>query len=126
MSSYSNDYSSEDTLAKRDILAEMGFLDYYSDSESVEEGENPTDPFSWRWRNLDMDNWTDAEINEYTKNYVYFENKVVNALNEKFGIPLTWDYLPEEDEFSEESEDSWDEEYQDEAWTNYLQFKDLF
>lgn len=126
MNSYTFDYSDEDTLAKRDILAEMGYFDdYYSDYESVE-GENPTDPFSWRWKNLDMDNWTDKEINEFNKNYVYFEVKVVNALHEKFGIPLTYEYPPEEDEFSDESEDSWDEEYQDEAWANYGQFKDLF
>jgi hypothetical protein len=82
------------------------------------------DSETWRWDFLGMEDWKDEELTKYTKNYAYYSVRVIGELHRKFNIPDLWSISDEEE--SEEWEDSNDDEYYDEAWANYGQFKDLY
>jgi hypothetical protein len=86
------------------------------------------DNFSWLVQYLNIDSWNDKEIEELINNHVLFEVKVMSDLLHKFGKQANLEINDSSDFYGYEDsdEDSDDGLYYEEAYTNYLQYKDLY
>lgn len=105
------------------------------------------DHYVWLVKHLNIDTRNNREFNKFTKDYAFFKVGIMSDLLHKFNKQSKYDYDYDQDyecnqkyledsyedrdyDYNRDEYDQYDQEYsrsyEDEAYRNYIQYKDLY
>lgn len=87
------------------------------------------DHYMWLVKYLDINTRNNREFNKFTKDYAFFKVSIMTDLLHKFNKHSKYDQDFEkydDDEHDQDVEKYDDDQYYDEAYRNYIQYKDLY